>query len=81
MLNEFKELKQDTIDFVSDYVLSKLNIKSWDEVGLDVIGDIVDYIVENFEVPLSQDESKNNELLERASNAVTDITTKNGGNV
>jgi len=76
MLNEFKELKQDTINFVSDYVLSKLNIKSWDDVDLDVIGDIVEYIVENFEVPFSQDESKNKELLERASKAVSDITTK-----
>lgn len=76
MLKEFTELNKKTIEFVKTYVFPKLNIRSWDQVDLDSIGNIVDYMVDNFEVPLSQDETADKVLLNKASDAITDITTQ-----
>ena len=60
--------------FINNYVLSKLG---YDSISDDNIVEIVDYIIDNYEVPLAQakeaGEKIDEEMLELASSVVTEI--------
>ena len=70
------KLSKKSIDFIEKYVLPKMEITT---VTDDNIADVVDYITENFEIPLAQaqEDGKNvdDALLELAASVVTEITT------
>lgn len=59
--------------FINNYVLSKLG---YDSISDDNIVEIVDYIIDNYEVPLAQakeaGEKIDEEMLELASSVVTE---------
>ena len=63
--------------FINNYVLSKLG---YDSISDDNISEIVDYIIDNYEVPLAQakeaGEKIDEEMLELASSVVTEITSR-----
>lgn len=63
--------------FINNYVLSKL---CYDSISDDNIVEIVDYIIDNYEVPLAQakeaGEKIDEEMLELASSVVTEITSR-----
>lgn len=63
--------------FINNYVLSKLG---YDSIFDDNIVEIVDYIIDNYEVPLAQakeaGEKIDEEMLELASSVVTEITSR-----
>lgn len=63
--------------FINNYVLSKLG---YDSISDDNIVEIVDYIIDNYEVPLAQAkeacEKIDEEMLELASSVVTEITSR-----
>lgn len=63
--------------FINHYVLSKLG---YDSISDDNIVEIVDYIIDNYEVPLAQakeaGEKIDEEMLELASSVVTEITSR-----
>lgn len=63
--------------FINNYVLSKLG---YDSISNDNIVEIVDYIIDNYEVPLAQakeaGEKIDEEMLELASSVVTEITSR-----
>lgn len=64
-------------NFINNYVLSKLG---YDSISDDNIAEIVDYIIDKYEVPLAQakeaGEKIDEELLELASSVVTEITSR-----
>lgn len=64
-------------NFINNYVLSKLG---YDSISDDNITEIVDYIIDNYEVPLAQakeaGEKIDEEMLELASSVVTEITSR-----
>lgn len=64
-------------NFINNYVLSKLG---YDLISDDNIAEIVDYIIDNYEVPLAQakeaGEKIDEEMLELASSVVTEITSR-----
>ena len=64
-------------NFINNYVLSKLG---YDSISDDNISEIVDYIIDNYEVPLAQakdaGEKIDEEMLELASSVVTEITSR-----
>ena len=70
------KLSNNSLSFIVTYVLPKL---SFNEVTEDNLSAIVDYIVENFEIPLAQakeyGEEIDEQLLKIASAVVTEITT------
>ncbi len=72
MINISKESKE----FIEQYVLCDMGYKYIDENN---ISEIVDYIIEHFEVPLAQaqeaGEAIDEHLLELATNVVTEITS------
>lgn len=63
--------------FINNYVLSKLG---YDSISDDNIVEIVDYIIDNYEVPLAQakeaGEKIDEEMLELTSSVVTEITSR-----
>ena len=63
--------------FINNYVLSNLG---YDSISDDNIVEIVDYIIDNYEVPLAQakeaGEKIDEEMLELASSVVTEITSR-----
>lgn len=63
--------------FINNYVLSKLG---YDSISDDNIVEIVDYIIDNYDVPLAQakeaGEKIDKEMLELASSVVTEITSR-----
>lgn len=63
--------------FINNYVLSKLG---YDSISDDNIVEIVDYIIDNYEVPLAQakdaGEKIDEEMLELASSVATEITSR-----
>lgn len=63
--------------FINNYVLSKLG---YDSISDYNIVEIVDYIIDNYEVPLAQakevGEKIDEEMLELASSVVTEITSR-----
>lgn len=63
--------------FINNYVLSKLG---YDSISDDNIVEIVDYIIDNYEVSLAQakeaGEKIDEEMLELASSVVTEITSR-----
>ena len=59
--------------FINNYVLSKLG---YDSISDDNIVEIVDYIIDNYEVPLAQAKEAGEEMLELASSVVTEITSR-----
>lgn len=63
--------------FINNYVLSKLG---YDSISDDNIVEIVDYIIDNYEVPLAQakeaGEKIDEEMLELVSSVVTEITSR-----
>ena len=69
-------LSQKSIAFIAEHVLPEIGM---DNVTDDNISEIVDFIVENFEVPLAQakenGEGIDENLLELAASVVTEITT------
>ncbi len=70
------KLSKKSIDFIEKYVMPQMKIAT---VTDDNISDIVDFIAENFEIPLAQakenGESVDDVLLELAASVVTEITT------
>ena len=64
-------------NFINNYVLSKLG---YDSISDDNIVEIVDYIIDNYDVPLAQakeaGEKIDEEMLELASSVVTEITSR-----
>ena len=66
-----------TENFINNYVLSKLG---YDSISDENIAEIVDYIIDNYEVPLAQakeaGEKIDEEMLELASSVVTEITSR-----
>jgi hypothetical protein len=70
------KLSPNSIAFIEKYVLPQMGIE---DVKDDNISDVVDFIVENFEIPLAQakvsGESINDNLLDWAASVVTEITT------
>ena len=70
------KISNSSLNFISTYVLPELNLN---EVTEENIPAIVDYIVENFEIPLAQakedGEEIDEQLLKIASSVVTEITT------
>lgn len=63
-------------DFINKYVLPNIE---YDEINNDNIDEIVDFIIDNFEVPLAQakeaGETIDEALLIEATNVVTEITS------
>lgn len=63
--------------FINNYVLSKLG---YDSISDDNIVEIVDYIIDNYEVPLAQAKEAgkkiDEEMLELASSVETEITSR-----
>jgi hypothetical protein len=70
------ELSKDSLIFIQNQVLPKLH---YSEITDDNISEIVDFIVDNFEVPLAQakeaGEQIDEELLQLAAFVITEITT------
>ena len=70
------KISNSSLSFISTYVLPEL---SFNEVTEENISVIVDYIVENFEIPLAQakedGEEIDEQLLKTANTVVTEITT------
>ena len=70
------KLSQKSIDFIIKNVLPGLNLDSMNE---DNLQEIVDYISDNYEIPLAQakdsGETIDEELLELAASVITEITT------
>lgn len=70
------KLSQTSIDFIKKYVLPKMEIKN---ITDDNISNIVDFIVDNYEIPLAQSkengERVDEKILELAASVVTEITT------
>lgn len=70
------KISNSSLSFISTYVLPEL---SFNEVTEENISVIVDYIVENFEIPLAQakedGEEIDEQLLKTANAVVTEITT------
>ena len=70
------KISNSSLSFISTYVLPELN---FNEVTEENISAIVDFIVENFEIPLAQakedGEKIDEQLLKIASSVVTEITT------
>ena len=70
------KLSKKSIDFIEKYVLPQMEVTT---VTDDNISDIVDFITENFEIPLAQAQengkSVDDALLELAASVVTEITT------
>ncbi|MGM9972276.1 MAG: hypothetical protein ACI35W_07690 [Anaeroplasmataceae bacterium] len=66
-----------TEKFIYDYVLTKLG---YDSINEENISEIVDYIIDNYEVPLAQakeaGESIDDDLLNTATAVVTEITSR-----
>lgn len=65
-------------DFLNNYILPKLGFKNYNE---DNIGEIVDYLLDEYEVPFAQAEDagqvltkEEKYLFEMAAKAVTEIT-------
>ena len=62
--------------FIEKHVLGKLK---YDEINDDNIAVIIDFIIDNYEVPLSQakeaGEIINEDMLKAATDVVTEITT------
>lgn len=70
------KLSQKSKDFIIKNVLPGLNLDSMNE---DNLQEIVDYISDNYEIPLAQakdsGETIDEELLELAASVITEITT------
>lgn len=70
------KLSQKSIAFIEQYVLPQMGIEIVTE---DNISDIVDFIVDSFEIPLAQakesGECIDDNLLDLAASVVTEITT------
>ena len=70
------KISNSSLSFISTYVLPELNFNEVTEENISVI---VDYIVENFEIPLAQakedGEEIDEQLLKTANAVVTEITT------
>ncbi len=69
-------LSKKSIDFIEKYVIPQMEIAT---VTDENISDVVDFITENFEIPLAQakenGESIDDALLELSASVVTEITT------
>ena len=69
-------LSQKSLNFIQEYVLPKLGYSS---ITSDNSQDIVDFISDNFEIPLAQakenGEPIDEKLLELAASVITEITT------
>jgi len=81
MINILNTLKEQTTKFLETYVVGKMkNIHSMSDINYDNIGEIVDFIEQEYEIPeasLKNDHlSYNFKLLDEASKAVDDITTQ-----
>ena len=72
-----EEYSKKAESFINNYFLSKLG---YDSISDDNIVEIVDYIIDNYEVPLAQakeaGEKIDEEMLELASSVVTEITSR-----
>lgn len=72
-----KEYTKLTETFIKYKVLPKLG---YDSITDDNIAEIVDYIIDNYEVPLAQAQEAgeiiDNHLLKLASSVVTEITSR-----
>ncbi len=72
-----KEYTKLTETFIKYKVLPKLG---YDSITDDNIAEIVDYIIDNYEVPLAQAQEAgeiiDNDLLKLASSVVTEITSR-----
>ena len=70
------KLSQKSISFIEKYVLPNLRM---DSISDDNLQEIVDYISDNYEIPLAQakenGEKIDETLLELAASVVTEITT------
>lgn len=71
-----KEYTKMTEEFIKDKVLPNLG---YDSITDDNIAEIVDYIIDNYEVPLAQAQEAgeiiDNDLLKLVSSVVTEITS------
>lgn len=72
-----KEYTKMTEEFIKDKILPNLG---YDSITDDNIAEIVDYIIDNYEVPLAQAQEAgeiiDNDLLKLASSVVTEITSR-----
>ena len=70
------KLSQKSTDFIIKNVLPELKL---DSINDDNLQEIVDYISDNYEIPLAQakdsGETIDEELLELAASVITEITT------
>ena len=70
------KLSQKSISFIEKYVLPSLRMVS---ISDDNLQEIVDYISDNYEIPLAQakesGEKIDESLLELAASVITEITT------
>ena len=70
------KLSQKSTDFIINNVLPELKL---DSINDDNLQEIVDYISDNYEIPLAQakdsGETIDEELLELAASVITEITT------
>ena len=69
-------LSQKNLNFIQEYVLGKLGYSS---ITNDNLQEIVDFISDNFEIPLAQAKENgeviDEKLLELAASVITEITT------
>ncbi len=69
-------LTKKSADFIRQHILGKMG---YIEISEENIAEVVDYIIENIEVPLAQaqeaGEAIDEELLELATQVVTEITS------
>ncbi len=76
MVRVMERISKESKEFIEEYVLKELNYTKVDEEN---VAEIVDYIIDNFEVPLAQakeaGEVIDENLLKRATNVVTEITS------
>lgn len=75
-MEEKIHLSQKSINFIQENVLRKLGYSS---ITSDNLPDIVDFISDNFEIPLAQAKENgeviDEKLLELAASVITEITT------
>ena len=77
----YKDLKKETINTIEKIAFPYFKIASWDKVNDEIIGEIVDYLVQSFEAPVIEDDMAgkkiDQQLLKDVTNAITDVTTQN----
>jgi len=74
-------LKPETFEIFEKYVIGKMKgINSFEDIDYNSISDVLDYLVDEYECPLANNENNltkdERKTLDEVADAVTDITTQ-----